>query len=351
MGEIQKTGDSLKSVQAFLEAQEKAIQRRLPAKLRHNVRKVQAGFYECATADTEILNAVVNYPAIARGGLLTAATMGWTLGTTMQADAHMLAFWSGKHKGKIPTLVPNYHGLKRLAYQHPKVLDINEGAVFSEDFFEYELGSDPYARHRKAEGKRGEFTHAWVVILLAGGGKIVEVLTKHEVDEIREESPGKNSPAWRDYYPRQAEKTALKRALKRAPRTEELAFAMEIDGQADAGIEQTLHHVPDAEVYDAEVEDDGSAPQQQQEEAPPAQERPAARRGSAASEKQTKCIFAISNALGLTDAQRKAVMVEIAGVDSSKDLTSQQAKAVIDCLKNAQDGNSAQLDNILGEAS
>ena len=103
------------------------------------------------------------------------------------------------------------------------------------------------------------------------------------------------------------------------------------------------------EVYDAEVEDDGSAPQQQQEEAPPAQERPAARRGSAASEKQTKCIFAISNALGLTDAQRKAVMVEIAGVDSSKDLTSQQAKAVIDCLKNAQDGNSAQLDHILGE--
>jgi phage RecT family recombinase len=225
-----------------LQAMSKQILNLLPAKMKDRLPAVMTGAMECLRAAH--LRGTDWGPAAAetvRSAVLACARMGWMPGSSMSADAHILPF---RNRGQSEfVLVPNFHGLQAAAYRHPKVKSISAGAVCERDEFDYNTGTDPFVKHRKALKDRGEVIGAWALVEL-DGGRIVEFLNRDEIEAVKAKSPsarGSMSP-WADpqAYPWMAAKTAVKAALKRAPRSAELAFATGLDDAESTGEQKTF---------------------------------------------------------------------------------------------------------------
>jgi len=225
-----------------LQAMSKQILNLLPAKMKDRLPAVMTGAMECLRAAH--LRGTEWGPAAAetvRSAVLACARMGWMPGSSMSADAHILPF---RNRGQSEfVLVPNFHGLQAAAYRHPKVKSISAGAVCERDEFDYNTGTDPFVRHRKALKDRGAVIGAWAIVELEGG-RIVEFLNRDEIEAVKAKSPsarGSMSP-WADpqAYPWMAAKTVVKAALKRAPRSAELAFATGLDDDEAKGDQKTF---------------------------------------------------------------------------------------------------------------
>jgi phage RecT family recombinase len=221
-GGLQKRAQSLSEV---LRSQLPSVINNLPQEDQRAAKRLLTGAYSCITRDPRAMQAALSNPDQLRLQLIVAAQMGWTVGPTMNSDAHMLTY-----KGQL-MCVPNYRGLVRVAYQGG-VKSISTGAVREGDEFDYSLGTDPFIKHKLGETEDGDVTHAWCVIEIADGGRIVEVMTKAQLDKVRAASKG---PVWGSWYEEQARKTVLKRALKKAPRSERLAKALAVEDAADTG--------------------------------------------------------------------------------------------------------------------
>ncbi len=195
--------------------------------------------------------------------LLLAVVQAGTLGLEPSTPLHhcaLVAVNNNKTGKKEAQLWLEYRGLCQLAYQSGEVLDIYAHTVHENDVFEFEYGTDKSITHRfDVREPRGEaIAYYGVVVFKSGGKPHFEVLTKGEVDRIRERSPGKNSPAWVNDYDRMGEKSAIKRALRTAPmsqdKSERLGRALDHEARMDRG-EVSFGDVVDVigEVVDPET--------------------------------------------------------------------------------------------------
>ncbi len=132
-------------------------------------------------------------------------------------------------------LMVEYRGLVYLA-QNCENLTPNNQVVCEKDFFEYELGSKPYIKHRLAQGDRGAVVGAYSVLQVEGKPPVIEFMTKAEIDSIRSRSRAKDSGPWITDYTMMARKTVLRRALRLATmsskRGEILQQAVALDEKA-----------------------------------------------------------------------------------------------------------------------
>lgn len=149
--------------------------------------------------------------------------------------AYLLPF-----KGDV-TLVIGYRGMVDLARRSGQVSTIKAVAVHEGDHFWHEEGLDPKLEHRpKAGSHKMPITFVYAVCRLRDGSSQFEVMSKEQVDEIRNKSPGRNSGPWTQHYEEMAKKTVIRRLFKMMPTSIEIQRAVTIDEQADAGIEQSL---------------------------------------------------------------------------------------------------------------
>ena len=136
---------------------------------------------------------------------------------------------------------PGYQGLLKLAIQSKAVTAIYPGAVRQGDEFDYELGSDPFLRHKPSmDTDPNEQPYAFYVVLkLPSGEKQITVMSKAAVDRIRKrsKSSGKPDSPWNTDYEMMGVKTVIKRGLKYVPKTPELARAIEHDDRREMGEE------------------------------------------------------------------------------------------------------------------
>src|SRR5690606_17352050 len=80
-----------------------------------------------------------------------------------------------------------------------------------------------------------KITHAYCVIRLADGGRVVKVMTRAKIERIRSRSRAGNNGPWKTDYEEMARKTVLRNALKYAPMSIEMAKAEAVDAVADTG--------------------------------------------------------------------------------------------------------------------
>lgn len=150
------------------------------------------------------------------------------------------------------TFVPGYKGLMELARRSQSVSRIVARAVYANDSFEYEFGTNDWIHHKPADGDRGELTHVYAVAHLAPPNVIdmqrrgkstwepspatIEfvVLSKADVDKFRARSRAKSGP-WFTDYDAMALKTAVRRLSTWLPKSPELQKAVRLDEQAEAG--------------------------------------------------------------------------------------------------------------------
>ena len=91
--------------------------------------------------------------------------------------------------------------------------------VFSNDKCEILLGTENRVTHAPPmRGPRGDFIGAYAIVWFKDCSEPdIEWMDRETVDFIRSLSPGKNSPAWQNWYTEMARAKVFKRLMKRAP--------------------------------------------------------------------------------------------------------------------------------------
>lgn len=193
-------------------------------------------------------------PTSLMGAALEAADLG------LDPSGRAGSAWMIPFKGQV-TLVPGYRGLIDLAHRSGFVRGVNAFLVYDNDKFKMQLGRMPEHEPflpKKADEKRGDWYAAWAIARLAGGGYVVDFMTRLEIEAIRNRSPGyrsKGSP-WHSDPEEMARKTMLRRLIKKLPispvsRLDKLVRATELD---DGGI--IVHGHTDGTRYDETVDAD-----------------------------------------------------------------------------------------------
>lgn len=137
-------------------------------------------------------------------------------------------------KGKVQ-FIPGYRGLLSLARNSGEVSSIQAHEVCENDEFRYSYGLNEELHHVPAEGDRGEITHFYAYAKFKDGGYVFEVMTKAEVDAIRDRSEGYkafkagkiSSTPWDTDYVPMGRKTAIRRIAKFLPMSVQRAAAIE----------------------------------------------------------------------------------------------------------------------------
>ena len=166
--------------------------------------------------------------------LMDAATMGIMPGGTMGRG--YLVPRKNKINGALEACFdPGYRGLIDIARRSGKVKAMDAKPVYQGDLFEYEEGLDKKLRHVPTldAKSRGELVAAYAIARFYEGDPQIEVLTRADIDKIRNSSASKSGP-WLTWYEEMARKSAVRRICKFLPydpileRAIELATAAEV---------------------------------------------------------------------------------------------------------------------------
>lgn len=243
-------------------------------------------------------------PASFMNALLTLSQLG------IEPDgrrAHLIPF------GTEVQLIIDYKGLAELAFNTDKVSNIHADIICENDNFESNKGE--IIRHDINYKKpRGDMYAAYAIVRFKDGTEKCEVMTKDEINKIRTRSKAANAGPWKTDYNEMAKKTVFRRLTKWIPLSPE---------QRDA-----------IEVVDKEYDIDITPDPLKTDTVKPAGSEQAI---IMATPDQLKAIHTICTKKKLDKTKRmefiNAVLVDKASVlESTKDLTKDQASIVIDAL-------------------
>ena len=176
------------------------------------------------------------------GALLKAAQAGLRPG--MFGEGFIIPRWNGKLGAMEAQFQPGYMGLAQLAYRSGEVSEVHAVAVYSADYFRYQLGSDPKIEHEPdmdAEHRDEDIRAFYAVVKLVNGGTLLKVMRRSEVDDVRDRFAPRNKAGklvgpWVSDFEPMGCKTVLIQALKLAPKdSERLAAALQAENDAVFG--------------------------------------------------------------------------------------------------------------------
>ena len=172
------------------------------------------------------------------GAVVQCATLGLEPNTPL-GHAYLIPF-DNKRAGKTEVqIVFGYKGLVDLARRSGQIVSISAHEVCQKDHFEYEYGLDEKLVHRPALGARGDVIAFYAVAKLVGGGYAFEVMSRTQIEEIRDASQNykfardKGSTVWGQHFVEMGRKTVLRRLFKYLPVSIELATASALDSKVD----------------------------------------------------------------------------------------------------------------------
>lgn len=120
------------------------------------------------------------------------------------------------YKGKCQFLA-DYKGLIKLAKREGAIVTIEAEPVYRGEPFDHEHTHEGTKFNHKQTLGCGDLIYAWARALLPGGAMQSRIMTRAQIDHIREKSTSPKSPAWRDHYGEMARKTVVKNLLKYLP--------------------------------------------------------------------------------------------------------------------------------------
>lgn len=144
-------------------------------------------------------------------------------------DAHILPY------GKEATLVIDYKGFITLAQKSERISNVRAELVCQNDEFDYYNGR---VSHRINFFKpRGEIIGAYAVATYKDGTEQSAVLSKEEIDKVRNMSRARNAAAWTTHYGEMAKKTAVRRLAKMLPLSHAAVAAIQYDDENNYNVE------------------------------------------------------------------------------------------------------------------
>jgi len=141
-----------------------------------------------------------------------------------------------------------YRGYIELAYRSGKIAKISAQVVRDGDKFEYKYGLTPVLAHIPGMGEGRKLTHAYAIAHFSDVHRTVEfkVMDREEILKHRDASPSASSSysPWKKWETEMWQKTVIRSLVKMLPLTPEIQKVVGLDGQAEAGLTQSLN-IPD----------------------------------------------------------------------------------------------------------
>lgn len=150
-----------------------------------------------------------------------------------------------------------YKGILSLAHRTGEYQAIYAHEVYKNDKFDYSYGLEKKLVHIPADEPEGEPIYYYAVYKLKNGGSDFVVWSTKKIDAHAKRfskayAKGWNTP-WKTDFPAMAKKTVLKEVLKYAPKSAELAKALEMDETVKHEISEDMSEVPGV-VIDIEAD-------------------------------------------------------------------------------------------------
>jgi recombination protein RecT len=165
--------------------------------------------------------------------IMQASQLGLEPG--IMGSCYLIPFFNSK-LGKFEcTFMPGYRGFLDLARRSGQIKSLVARAVYENDVFEYEYGLQESVTHKPAMDERGELRAVYAVALLKDGGHQFEVMSKREIEAVRQKSQGKNAGPWTEYYDEMARKTVVRKLFKWLPCSVEMQKAVSLDELQEIG--------------------------------------------------------------------------------------------------------------------
>jgi recombination protein RecT len=181
-----------------------------------------------------VLTAVQNNPALARAdraSFFNACMKAAQDGLLPDGRLGALVIFSTKVNGEWVDKVawmPMIAGIRQKVRNSDTIATWDVHAVYANDAFDYELGDDPFIKHKpKLGGDRGPLVAVYSVAVLKTGEKSRDVMSVAEVEHVRDtyskrNKAGEFSPAWRQSFAEMAKKTVARRHSKVLPMSSDL---------------------------------------------------------------------------------------------------------------------------------
>lgn len=196
------------------------------------------------------------------GAVVQCAQLGLEPNTPM-GHVYLIPFDKKKQQGgqwiverTDVQIVIGYKGMLDLARRSGQIVSIAAHEVCERDEFDYAYGLDERLEHKPAMGDRGDIIAFYAVAKLKDGGHCFEVMSRAQVEGIRDNSQGYkaaeanakrykkpgDSP-WHNQFAEMGRKTVTRRLFKWLPMSIEMATASALEGRSEAGQPQSLDTV------------------------------------------------------------------------------------------------------------
>ena len=140
--------------------------------------------------------------------------------------------------GREAQIIPGYRGLLKLARQSGEIQSVSAQVVYENDEFDFSFGIEEDLKHKPCFRDRGEPIGAYCVLRYKDGGHSFDFMTTEAIEKIRNKSKTSKSGPWVTDWDEMAKKTVLRRHLKLAPMSIEMATAVSLEDRAHAGESQ-----------------------------------------------------------------------------------------------------------------
>ena len=142
--------------------------------------------------------------------------------------AHLIPFTNRRRNCVECQLIIDYKGLVELIMRSGKVANIHADVICKNDSFEYDKGM--VVSHKiNFEQPRGDVYAVYSICRFKDGTEKSEVMTKAEVEAIRNRSKAGQSGPWCTDWNEMAKKTVFRRLAKWLPLSPEYRDALEVD--------------------------------------------------------------------------------------------------------------------------
>jgi recombination protein RecT len=171
--------------------------------------------------------------------IVEASQLGLEIGVLGQA--YLVPFSNKKTGRREAQLIVGYRGLISLARRSGEIVALEAHVVHERDRFAFSYGTDGRLEHEPClDGDPGPVRAAYAYARLKDCGYTYDVLPLAELDKVRGTSKSANEGPWISWTEEMQRKTAVKRLCKYLPLSVEMARAIELDNNAEAGLPQDL---------------------------------------------------------------------------------------------------------------
>ncbi len=190
-------------VQKFTQSMEKYEEKTLPDLLReHNIKPAKFK-HICITElkkSQKLQIAFTQSPMSLFASILFLAEIGLTPDEAI-GEAFLFSFYNGDTKKNEIKPIIGYHGIIAILLRSGALKTIDSNCVFEGDEFSYELGLNPVLRHipnHDAVRNSSTFKYAYAVAVTDSGEKIFRVMSKKEIEAVRDSSKYPNNLYFND---------------------------------------------------------------------------------------------------------------------------------------------------------